>query len=69
MPNVRDSEDAFLSAQADFEDWQEKFLLDWYAPYIVLQLGMMRRASPMVEQQRPGMDMVNDLIKKMSGGI
>ena len=57
--NIFDAEDAFLEAQADFDEFMEEFEREWFAPLGETQFAMLMQATgeermKLVREKFPG---------------
>ena len=43
--NIHDAEDAFLEAQAEFDEFMEEFEEEWFAPLAETQFAMLMAAT------------------------
>ncbi len=65
MLNISHAEDAFLSGEADFQEWRDQFEAQWYAPLGRSLIGGMIQSLPpevlaQLRQQLPGQMMQLD---------
>jgi len=51
MSDIADARSVYLQARAEFEEWKEQFLAEWYRPDLVLATGLMVRGLPPELQQ------------------
>ena len=70
MNNIGHAEDAWLNAEAQFEEWALAFIREWYRPVAEMQLGMLLKTLPpeVAEQLRAMNPEGYELMIKQYGG-
>lgn len=62
-PTIYDAEDVFLAAKAEFEEWKDEFLANWYAP--VLEMAIRKQAQVVVQMWDGIPDPVKEQLRVM----
>lgn len=68
--NIANAEDAYLSGSADFQEWQDQFMAEWFRPLTNTMIALlMASITPEVQEQLRAMSPeAFDVFSSMAGG-